>query len=103
MGTRCPRTLHTDRLDGQEDGKGLADLVVEPGFADLLDEEDVGLLVDPDLVARDLAEDAYRHAGAWERMPPDEVIGDAEQSTESANLVCARFSVICCRCAKINL
>ena len=52
----CPRIPgHAHRLDGQERDESLADLVVQPCSADLLDVDVIGLLQDFDLLACDLA------------------------------------------------
>lgn len=77
----------TDRLDGQQAGEGLGDLVVEARVADLLDVDGVGVSGDGDLGLGDLTEDTDGEAWAWEWVSPDELVGDAEQLTKVSDLV----------------
>src|SRR5690606_7758659 len=50
---------HTDRLDRQEHGKGLAGLVVQVGLAQLLDEDVVGAAQDVGVFLAYFGEDAH--------------------------------------------
>ena len=58
-----------------------------PAVAELLEEDRVGLAQHLEPLARDLAEDAHREAGAGERVPPDDRLGQAELAAERAHLV----------------
>jgi hypothetical protein len=66
--------LDTDGTDGQEDGKGLADLLVEPGLlADLLQEDMVGFPRDVQLRLGDRPQDPNGQTGPRERVAVGEV------------------------------
>src|SRR5216684_7497495 len=65
-------THHADGLDRQDHRKRLPDVVVEPGAADLLDEDLVGKPQDLQLLAVDRTGTADREPRARERMPSDE-------------------------------
>jgi hypothetical protein len=58
----------------------LTDLVIQPGFADLVDVDIIRLLEDDDLRTRYGAEDPDREAWARERVPVYQVCGDIEES-----------------------
>jgi len=72
---------------GEEDAEGLADLVVEAGDADFLDDDGVGPAEDVEALAGDIAGDADGQAGAGERMAADEVARQAEGFADGADFV----------------
>ena len=78
---------HTHGLDRQECGKGLADLAVQTRRADLFDEDMVGLTSDGHLGIRNFAKDTDSNAWAGKRVAPDELLGNTEFSSESADFV----------------
>ena len=67
---------------GQEDGEGLRDGVVEPGRADLVEHDLVGLLEDRDLLARHFAGDPHGETRPRERVPRQELARQAELGPE---------------------
>src|SRR5206468_2752061 len=65
----------------------LPDLVVEPGGADLLEHDRVGILEERDAIGRNLAEDTHREAGTGERLAGDDLLRETHLTTDAANLV----------------
>ena len=59
---------HADRLDRQQHGEGLPDVVVNAEIVQFLDKDPVGLLQQLNLFRCYVAEDADAEAGAGERV-----------------------------------
>ena len=78
---------HADGAHRQQHREGLPDRVVEPGVADFLEIDRVGLAQDVAAFLGHLAGDADREAGAGEGMAADEHLGQAELAAELAHLV----------------
>ena len=78
---------HADGLHRGQHREALPDLAVEPGAADLLDHDRVGLLQDLDALARDRADDAHREPGTGERLAPHDLLGQPELLADRAHLV----------------
>ena len=78
---------HPDALDGEKHGEGLGDVAIESGPADLFDDDGIGILQNFHPSGRDLAEDPHREAGTGKRMPPDELLLQAELEPQLAYLV----------------
>lgn len=78
---------HAHGLHRQEDGEGLAGLVVPAGVVQLLDEDGVGLAQDVGVLLLHLAEDAHAQARPREGVTVDHVVGQAELDAELAHLV----------------
>ena len=53
----------------------------------LLDIDVVGILKDAHFLPCDVAEDAHREAGAWERVALDKTLGHLQLITHAANLI----------------
>src|SRR5580704_14459943 len=78
---------HAHGLDRKQHREGLPDLVVEPGFADFVEEDGVGALEYLHALRGHLAGDADRQAGAGERVALDKMLRQAQFATERADLV----------------
>ena len=76
----------TERIAGQH-GEALPELAVEPGAADLLEQDRVGLAEDVEPLAGDLADDPDPEARARERVAPDHRLGQAELLPHAPHLV----------------
>ena len=74
---------HADGAHGQKHGESLPDLVIEPGAADFLQIDQVGLAQNFELVRSDLARAANGEAGAREGVATDELVGQAELAAEN--------------------
>ncbi|GBE11626.1 hypothetical protein BMS3Abin12_02215 [bacterium BMS3Abin12] len=83
---------HPYRAHREEYGEGLADLVVEPVGAQLLDEDGVGQAQGIGVVLAHLAEDAHAEAGPREGVAIDHVGGQAEFDPDLAHLVLEQFA-----------
>ncbi len=83
---------HADRFHRQEDGKGLAGLVVPVGVVQFLDEDGVGFAQDVGVLLLHFAEDAHAEAGPREGMTVDHVVGQAEFKAELAHFVLEQFA-----------
>ena len=83
-----PGVAHdADRLHRQEHGERLGDLAVEAGLSQLFEEDGVGLAEDLEPLGGDLAQAADGQAGAGERVPPDQALGQAQLQAQPADLV----------------
>src|SRR5690606_30658689 len=78
---------HAGRLDRQEHGEELPDIVAESGGLDLLAHDGVRPAQRLQTLRRDLAEDADREAGAGEGLSLDDLLRQAEQTPDGADLV----------------
>ena len=78
---------HADGLDRQQHGERLGDLALEPGALQLVEEDGVGLAEDLEPLGGHLAQAADGQAGAGERVPPDQRVGQAELDAQPADLV----------------
>src|SRR5688572_21918900 len=74
-------------LHREDHGKGLPDLVVQTGAADLFEINLVGEAKNIQLVACDLAGAADRKTGTWKRVPADEGFRQAKLAAERPHLV----------------
>ena len=83
---------HADDLDRQEDGEGLAGLVVPVGGAQFVDEDGVGAAQQVGVFLLHFAEDAHAQAGAGEGMAIDHVVRQAERDAQFAHLVLEQFA-----------
>ena len=80
--------LHADRADVGQHAEGLPQLAVQPGLADLVLEDVVGVAQEVEALLRRLAaDDADRQARARERLAPDEALGQPELGADGADLV----------------
>ena len=71
--------LDADRADvGEQHDRELPDVAVEAGAGELLAGDRVGLAQDVEALAGDLADDPDAEARAGERVPPDDLGGQAE-------------------------
>ena len=87
------RVAHdADGVHRQQHGERLPDLVVEPGLADLVEVDGVGLAQDRQLLLGDLAGDADGEAGTGERMAADEMLRQPELAAERPHLVLEQFA-----------
>ena len=87
MGVLTVVADHSDGLDGQEDGEGLGDLVVEARATQFLDEDVIGLTQGVGIGGVDLAQDAHPQAGTGEGVAIDHVRGQAQFDADLAHLV----------------
>jgi hypothetical protein len=88
-----PAVAHdADRLDRQEDGEGLAGLLVPAGGTQLVDEDGVGAAQQVGELGLHLAEDAHAQAGAGEGVAVDHVMRQAEGDAEFAHFVLEQFA-----------
>lgn len=69
-------THDTDRFHGQQNGKRLADLIVQVRLTDLLDVDVVRVLQNLHLLARDRTKDPYSEPRTRERMALDKMRGN---------------------------
>src|SRR6185437_12846767 len=84
---RAPVAHHSDGSHRQKNGKRLPNLVVETGFANLVEIDSIRFAQDFESVARDLARYADGKARARKRMPPHESFGQAQFTTQCTYLV----------------
>ena len=76
-----------DGTDGEEDGEGLPDLVVEVGLLHLIDDNAVRAAEDGEFAGRDFAEAADGESGAREGLPHDHFFRQSELAAHFAHLV----------------
>ena len=81
-------THNTNCLDGKQHSEGLTDLIIEARLSDLLDVDAVGLLKDLDLLSSYGPEYTDGETRTRERVALNKMVGDGEETAESANLVC---------------
>uniref|UniRef100_A0A0N4ZGT3 NAD-specific glutamate dehydrogenase n=1 Tax=Parastrongyloides trichosuri TaxID=131310 RepID=A0A0N4ZGT3_PARTI len=84
--------LDADRLDRQQHGEGLPDVVVQARLADLVQIDGVRVLERGDGLRRDLAGDADGQARTGERMAADEGVGQAQFPAQYAHFVLEQFA-----------
>ena len=78
---------YADRLDRQQDGEGLPDVGVDAEIMQFLDKDAVGFLEQFDLFGCDVAEYSHAEAGAGERVPLEDFVGNAEVFADQTDLV----------------
>ena len=78
---------HPDRSDVGKHGERLPDLAFEPGQAQFLTDDRVGLLQQRHPLRGDLADDPHPETGAREGLAPHHLVGQAELGAEFAHLV----------------
>ena len=83
---------HAHGLDRQQHGEGLPDIVIEPGFADLVEIDAVRLAQDVQTVAGDLAGNADRQPGSGERVAADKGVRQPQLAAQRAHLVLEEFA-----------
>ena len=83
----APVAHHPHRLDRQQHREDLACPAVELGGDDLLEDDLVAVPQDTQPLVGDVAEDADGEARPGERVAPDDLVGEAEDLPELADLV----------------
>ena len=85
----CSSITHdTNCLDRKQHSESLTDLIIEARFPDLLDVDVVGLLKDLDMLSSYGPEYTDGETRTRERVALNKMVGDGEETAESANLVC---------------
>ena len=87
MIVRAPVAHDADRLDRQQDGERLPDLIVQSRLADLLDVNGVDLAQEIEALLGDGSEHADREAGARKRVTPDDLLRQPQLASDQPDLV----------------
>ena len=83
-----PRIAHNaDGLHRDEHRQGLGDFSVQSCGLYFVDDYFVGGAEDFEPFGRNLADDSHRQAGPWKRVPPDDVLRQAEVFAYASHLV----------------
>ena len=82
-----PSPITPTRLHRQQHGEGLRRLAIQAGCFELVEDDRVGLAERVEPLAGDLAEAADGQAGAGERVPPDDLLRQAQLQAEPADFV----------------
>ena len=77
----------SDATDGEQNGEGLPDLLVESRGFDFGDDDVVGILEEGDAFGGDFAEDADGEAGAGEGLALEDLFGHLEVAADAADFV----------------
>src|SRR5437016_3012121 len=82
-----PISLHADGANRRQDAERLPQLAVEPGTADLVLQDRVGLAQGLEPLHRDVADDPDREARPRERLAPDHALRHPELLADAPHLV----------------